>query len=233
MSARKCQRRRDGSLTPSQIDYVEISKLDQTRQTSNEPEAHGATRRRTAKTMRVGAPAALEKKDCADRVPQPRNEEESEPASAGVQRLRWNMLREIVQLRDMQQRDDTRTITGADRWLQSRSGHRYCSRQRPGVKRIDGTTARGRCAKVRHGPAARAPTVSGANGRARFVDGDHGAGAFLGAPGRAQPGRTTTRGTRIGVIRRSCGAAVRAPSHALESNHRASWQRPRRHLARA
>src|ERR1041384_4690968 len=30
-SARKCQRRRDGSLTPSKIDYFQIDKLDQTR----------------------------------------------------------------------------------------------------------------------------------------------------------------------------------------------------------
>jgi hypothetical protein len=57
VSARKCQRRRDGSLTPAQIDYVEINKLDQARQRANEPEARGAPRRRTAKSAQVGAPA--------------------------------------------------------------------------------------------------------------------------------------------------------------------------------
>jgi len=38
-SARKCRRRRDGSLTPSKIDYFEINKLDQARSCRHGPEA--------------------------------------------------------------------------------------------------------------------------------------------------------------------------------------------------
>ena len=41
-SARKCQRRRGGSLTPSKIPYVEINKLDQTRRSSRGSESLGA-----------------------------------------------------------------------------------------------------------------------------------------------------------------------------------------------
>jgi|SRR5688572_7259682 hypothetical protein len=52
------------------------------------------------------------------------------------------MLLGIEPLGDMQQRDDTRTVYAADRELQSRSSQRYCLGQYPGVKRIDGTTAR-------------------------------------------------------------------------------------------
>jgi hypothetical protein len=111
-------------------------------------------------------------KRCADRVTRARDEDEVDSARVAAQwlrpcrRFRWNMLLGIEPLGDMQQRDDTRTVYAADRELQSRSRQRYCSGQYPGVKRIDGTTARA-CTR-RYGTALhRAGTALRRTGAAR------------------------------------------------------------------
>jgi hypothetical protein len=109
-------------------------------------------------------------------------------------------------------------VYGADRELDSRSRQRYCSRRRPHVKRIDGTTARACMPRYEHGrcvtrarPDGRGPTVSGANDRARLsrlASGD--ALPFRGGPPVA---RADTRATTVRdwprSERRGDGAAAR------------------------
>jgi hypothetical protein len=165
-SARKCQRRRAGSLTPFKIDYVEINELGQARQRPNRPKARGATRRRTAKPRGLGLPRNQE--DDAERCDAGKRAAAAGEALASMMPALASCARfDRLELDEVQQRDDTRTVTAADR--------RYRAARGIDIDRYDALASSGLTgrppamyANVRHGPMARGPSVSGPNDRASF-----------------------------------------------------------------
>ena len=116
-SARKCQRRRGGSLTLSGIDYLGINELDQARSARLAPKARGAPSHasedvtqsedelRRSPALDFGPPnAATPRQVVSARLP-PRAE-----GSGGRAAWKRGKLDE-----ELQERDDTHTITAADR----------------------------------------------------------------------------------------------------------------------